>query len=82
MKREVSNIEEMEIGGIKYLAVGNVKYKNQDYLVLINEKNEEDVICGRVVIGDEVKLFKLDSEEELKEVMKEFFEKYKSELEN
>lgn len=55
-----------KIGDIIYEVINEIDYKNNHYVFLCNENNEDDMMV-RKVIGEDLE--PLDTEEELKEVL-------------
>lgn len=64
----------------------NIEYdmdmNDKEYVFLRNASDDEDVICLRVTESDEFGLEKLDSDDELMEVLTEFYKREREELEN
>ncbi|HOO67792.1 MAG TPA: hypothetical protein PLC53_00270 [Bacilli bacterium] len=72
----------LQINNKMYEIIDDVFYNERHYLMLMNELDETDTMFLRVSTSELFKLEKLDSEEELFEVMKEFYRQEKEELED
>jgi len=62
---------------IEYIIVGAIENNGNKYLFLANEEDELDKCIRKVIVKDnEEYLTKLDSDEEIEEVMDLFYDKY------
>lgn len=75
-------LKDLVIDGKTYKIIYFIDYNNREYVILNNIDDEYDVKCLRVTEEEIFGLEKLDSEDELLEVMKIFYEENKGELEN
>lgn len=75
--RSIENISEIEMDNKEYQVIDHISYNSKDYLILMNKKDNEDVMCLRALLNDTLNLEKLDNEEELVKVLEIFYEKNK-----
>ena len=75
--RSIENISEIEMDNKEYQVIDHISHNSKDYLILMNKKDNEDVICLRALLNDTLNLEKLDNEEELVKVLEIFYEKNK-----
>lgn len=75
--RSIENISEIEMDNKEYQVIDHISHNSKDYLILMNKKDNEDVMCLRALLNDTLNLEKLDNEEELVKVLEIFYEKNK-----
>lgn len=75
--RNIENISEIEMDNKEYQVIDHISHNSKDYLILMNKKDNEDVMCLRALLNDTLNLEKLDNEEELVKVLEIFYEKNK-----
>ena len=75
--RSIENISEIEMDNKEYQVTDHISHNSKDYLILMNKKDNEDVMCLRALLNDTLNLEKLDNEEELVKVLEIFYEKNK-----
>ena len=78
----MDELKELVIDDKKYKIIYFIDYNNREYVILNNVENEYDVKCLRITTEEEFGLEKLDSEEELLEVLKIFEKETEEELGN
>ena len=61
--RDYDSISEIEMDNKTYAVVENVVWDNKNYLVLVNQKDNEDMLCLRATLDGKLKLEKLDESE-------------------
>ncbi len=64
--RDYDSISEIEMDNKTYAVVENVVWDNKNYLVLVNQKDNEDMLCLRATLDGKLKLEKLDESEFIK----------------
>lgn len=74
--RDYDSISEIEMDNKTYAVVENVNCDGKDYLLLVNQNDNEDMLCLRAKLDDRLKLDKLDSETELTKVLECICKKY------
>jgi len=80
--RSIENISEIEMNNNTYNVIDCITLNNNNYLFLENKKDKEDMMCLKATLEDELKLSRLDTEEELISVTKKYCEKYGLEFQN
>lgn len=75
--RSIENISEIEMDNKEYQVIDHISHNSKDYLILMNKKDNEDVMCLRALLNETLNLEKLDNEEELVKVLEIFYEKNK-----
>ena len=75
--RSIENISEIEMDNKEYQVIDHISHNSKDYLILMNKKDNEDVMCLRALLNDTLNLEKLDNEEELVKILEIFYEKNK-----
>lgn len=60
-----------------YIIIDTIEYNNNKYLFLSNKEDENDMCVRKVILKDKEYLIKLESENELEEVLNVFTTKYK-----
>lgn len=64
--------------GNDYIIIDTIEYNNSKYLFLSNKEDENDMCVRKVILKEEKEyLIKLESENELEEVLNVFATKYK-----
>lgn len=64
----------------EYIIIDTIEFNNNKYLFLSNKEDETDMCVRKVLIKEEKEyLVKLDSENELEEILNKFSQKYKGE---
>lgn len=66
--------------GFEYIIIDTIEVNNNKYLFLSNKQDENDMCVRKIIIKEEKEyLVKLDTENELEEVLNVFATKYKGE---
>ena len=79
---EDMSLKPLKIDDKYYQIVYDMDMNEKEYVFIRNIENDEDMMCLRVTDNEEFELEKLDSDDELIEVMTEFYKREKEELEN
>jgi hypothetical protein len=76
------NLKPLKIEDKYYNIEYDMDMNDKEYVFLRNTLDDEDIMCLRVTESDEFGLEKLDSDDELMEVLTEFYKREREELEN
>lgn len=79
---EDEKLKPLKIDDKYYNVIYDMDMNDKEYVFIRNIENEEDMMCLRVADTDTFGLEKLETDDELIEVMTEFYKREREELEN
>ena len=79
---EDEKLKPLKIDDKYYNIIYDMDMNDKEYVFIRNIENDEDMMCLRVTEADEFGLEKLETDDELIEVMTEFYKREREELEN
>ena len=66
--------------GQKYIILDTIVKNNNNYLIFVNDNNDKDLRIRKVIMeNNQEMVVKLDSDEEVKDILNEFYNKHKGE---
>lgn len=66
--------------GQKYIILDTIVKNNNNYLIFVNDNNDKDLRVRKVIMeNNQEMVVKLDSDEEVKDILNEFYNKHKGE---
>ena len=75
--RSIENISEIEMDNKEYQVIDHISHNSKDYLILMNKKDNEDVMCLRALLNDTLNIEKINNKKKLLKVLEIFYEKNK-----
>ncbi len=64
----------------KYIILDTIVKNNNNYLIFVNDNNDKDLRVRKVIMeNNQEMVVKLDSDEEVKDILNEFYNKHKGE---